>query len=102
MVNLISYDLGPRLLDHIDVLVFKCEVEAGRQEAVNMRRTSVNRRRCVIIAETTKLGVSHGPKHDGLRTLCANEAIYCTLEEGMTLRAMDRDSAVDDTCKQAY
>lgn len=85
MVNLITYDLGPRLLDHIDVLVFKGKIEAGWQEAVDMRRMGANRRRGTIVAETTQLGVSHGPQHDGLRALCAKKTVHCAVEESMTL-----------------
>lgn len=87
MVNLITYDLGPRLLDHINVLVFKCKVEAGRQEAVDMRRMSADRRRCTVVAETAQLGVSHGPQNDSLGTLCTKETVHSTREESMTLRA---------------
>lgn len=37
MVNLISYDLDPRLLDQIDIFIFKREIKARRWEAVDMR-----------------------------------------------------------------
>lgn len=97
VVNLISHDLGPRLLNHIDVLVFKCKVEARRQEAVDMRRMPLNRRGCTVVAKATQLGVSHGPQYGGLRTFWAKKTVHCALEEGVTLRAMKYDGAVDDT-----
>lgn len=44
MVNLISYDLDPRLLGHIDVLILNRKVKAWRREAVDMGRVGMNTR----------------------------------------------------------
>lgn len=89
VVHFVSYDLGPRLLNHVDILVFKCNVKAWRQEAVDMRRMALNRRGCTVVAEATQLGVSHGPQYDSLRNLRAKKTVHCALEEGMTLWAME-------------
>jgi hypothetical protein len=84
MVHLISYDISPSLLDHVNDLILPCQVKTGRWEARDMGRVLVNGSRRPVITESARLSVSHGPEYHGLRTFGVEKPVDSTLKESVT------------------
>ena len=101
MIDLVSYDINPRLLDHIDNVILERQVKARRREAEDMRRVRLKGCFWARVAKSAQLVIPHGPQHNGLGSFCLHQPVNGTFEKAVALRACEGDGAIYDTCKDS-
>lgn len=101
MVDLVSYDINPRLLDHIDKVILERQIKARRREAEDMWRVRLKGCFWARVAESAQLVVPHGPQHNGLGPFCLHQTVNGTLEKNVALRVWEGDGAINNTCEDS-